>query len=158
MTQTSQLGLVMQNGRGPTLRSLVALARNRVLELKSISVPLVSLAQPSSSSNGTVGHDKKGHTLTNTVVTLRKAAMATVPLTRSRGSVEEIRGAARADRGGKVAAAEGQIVNYSPTVVVHSDESSGGLEQRILRIMSEHAYELSDLLRREAAKQNRSSF
>jgi hypothetical protein len=63
----------------------------------------------------------------------------------------------RLNRGSHVSKTEASLVNYSPTVVINCADSQM-LEQRILAVMSEHGYELTELLAREALKHRRTIF
>jgi hypothetical protein len=58
----------------------------------------------------------------------------------------------------RAASSETSLVNYSPTVVINNGAESRTLEQRILAVLSEHGYELSELLGREARKRRRATF
>jgi hypothetical protein len=58
----------------------------------------------------------------------------------------------------RAASSETSLVNYSPTVVINNGADSRTLEQRILAVLSEHGYELSELLGREARKRRRAIF
>jgi hypothetical protein len=58
----------------------------------------------------------------------------------------------------RAASSETSLVNYSPTVVINNGAESRTLEQRILAVLSEHGYELSELLGSEARKRRRAIF
>jgi hypothetical protein len=58
----------------------------------------------------------------------------------------------------RAASSDTSLVNYSPTVIIDNGVESRTLEQRILAVLSEHGYELSELFGREARKRRRAIF
>jgi hypothetical protein len=64
----------------------------------------------------------------------------------------------RTGRAPGAASSETSLVNYSPTIVINNGAESRTLEQRVLAVLSEHGYELSELLGREARKRRRAIF
>jgi len=53
---------------------------------------------------------------------------------------------------------EASVIHYAPTVVINGSSQALDLERRILTVMAQSGHELSEILRREAARQERTTF
>jgi hypothetical protein len=67
-------------------------------------------------------------------------------------------GSAPKRAGGRDAENSSQVLNYSPTVIINASLEDRDIERKVLAGLLSHGRELSDLMRREAAKQRRSEF
>jgi hypothetical protein len=67
-------------------------------------------------------------------------------------------GSAPKRAGGCDAGNSSQVLNYSPTVIINASLEDRDIERKVLAGLLSHGRELSDLMRREAAKQRRSEF
>jgi hypothetical protein len=53
---------------------------------------------------------------------------------------------------------EASVIHYAPTVVINGSSQALDLDRRILTVMARSGHELSDILRRETARQERTTF
>jgi hypothetical protein len=55
-------------------------------------------------------------------------------------------------------AQEASVIHYAPTVVINGSSRELDLERRILTVMAQSGHELSEILQREAARRERTTF